>query len=80
MAESTLTAKGQTTLPKQVREALNVRPGDKLRYVILDGEVRILRVRPVMSLAGSLKRDGPAVSLEQMDAAVAKGAADRVRR
>ena len=43
MPESTLTAKGQTTVPKSVRAALGLRPGDKLRYLVLDnGEVRIL--------------------------------------
>ena len=44
MQESTITTKGQTTLPKDVRQALDLKPGDKLRYLILDdGEVRIIR-------------------------------------
>ena len=43
MVESAVTSKGQTTLPKAVREALGIGPGDRVRYVILDnGEVRIL--------------------------------------
>ncbi|MDF1718557.1 MAG: type II toxin-antitoxin system PrlF family antitoxin [Antarcticimicrobium sp.] len=79
MQESTVTIKGQTTLPKDVRQALNLRPGDKLRYLILDGgEVRILRSQPVMALAGLLKdRVGKAVTLEEMDEAIARGALDR---
>ena len=36
MAESTITSKGQTTLPKSIREALGVVPGDRVRYIILD--------------------------------------------
>jgi len=34
MLESVITAKSQTTLPKGVRAALDVRPGDRLAYVI----------------------------------------------
>ena len=36
MFESSITIKGQTTLPKAVRDSLAVRAGDKVRYVILD--------------------------------------------
>ncbi|TMJ20558.1 MAG: AbrB/MazE/SpoVT family DNA-binding domain-containing protein [Alphaproteobacteria bacterium] len=31
---STLTAKGQTTVPKAVRQALNIRPGDKIAFSV----------------------------------------------
>ncbi|WP_102108333.1 AbrB/MazE/SpoVT family DNA-binding domain-containing protein [Oceaniglobus roseus] len=76
MQESTITSKGQTTLPKAVREALKLRPGDKLRYLILDnGEVRLLRTRPLASLAGALRHEGGAVSLHAMEEAIADGAA-----
>ena len=40
MVESTITSKGQTTLPKPVREALGVKPGDRVRYLIIGDEVR----------------------------------------
>ncbi|MFM2391824.1 MAG: hypothetical protein RLZZ437_3379 [Pseudomonadota bacterium] len=76
MQESTVTTKGQTTLPKDVRAALQLNPGDRVRYMILDGgEVRLVRSRPVMQLAGLLKdRTDKRVSLEDMDEAIAKGA------
>ena len=74
MLESTVTKKGQTTFPKSVRETLGVRAGDRVRYVILDGEVRILPVRPIHRLFGVLEHDGPPVSLEGMEQAVAEGA------
>ena len=76
MVESKITAKGQTTLPKAAREALAVKPGDRVRYIICEGEVRILPVRPISRLFGILRRDGPAVSLEQMDQAIAEGIAE----
>lgn len=79
MSESSITVKGQTTLPKSVRQALDLGPGDRLRYVILDGgQVRIMRTRSVSGLAGMLRRNLKApVTLEQMDEAVAQGANDR---
>ena len=70
MIESKLGADGRTTLPKAVREALEVQPGDRLRYVILDGEVRIRAVRPVQRLYGVLMYDGPPVSLDDMERAL----------
>ncbi len=75
MQESTVTMKGQTTLPKDVRRALGLASGDRVRYVILDGEVRLLKVRPVSDLAGMLHREGRTpVSLDEMDEAIADGA------
>ena len=80
MRESTVTAKGQTTLPKDVRKVLGLQPGDKLRYILLDGEVRILRARPVLDLEGALKRSGQQpVTLEEMDEAIAAGAVDQMQ-
>lgn len=76
MRESTITIKGQTTLPKDVRQALGLQPGDRVRYLILDdGEVRLVRSRSVMSLAGLLKdKVVRPVSLDEMEEAIAKGA------
>jgi len=77
MQESTVTIKGQTTLPRDVRRALGLASGDKVRYVILDGEVRLLKSRPVNELAGLLARpDRKPVSLDEMEDAIAAGAAD----
>ena len=74
MIESSITKKGQTTLPKPVREALGVQAGDRVRYVISNGEVRILAVRPISRLFGMLQHNGPAVTLEEMEQAIADGA------
>ena len=76
MIESSITVKGQTTLPKAVRESLAVGAGDKVRYVILDEAVLIMPVRSTSRLFGALKYDGPAVSLEAMEQAIAEGAAE----
>ena len=77
MQESTVTVKGQTTLPRDVRAALGVTSGDRVRYVILDDEVRILKARSVKELRGALARAGQKpVSLDAMDEAIADGAGE----
>ena len=73
MLKSTITSKGQTTLPKPVREALGVRPGDRVRYIILGDEVRIIPMRPIARLFGMLKYEGPPKTLEEMERAIAEG-------
>ena len=78
MIESIIDAKGQTPLPKAVREALSVQPGDRVRYFIhQDGQVQMLAVRSIERLFGILRHDGPAATLEGMDRAIAEGAVDR---
>jgi len=76
MLESSVTKKGQTTLPKPVRDTLRVKAGDRVRYIVLDGEVRILPVRPIRRLFGVLKHDGPPVTLDDMERAAADGASE----
>ena len=80
MLQSTLTSKGQTTLPKAVRDALGLHPGDKIRFLLVGEEVRILPVRKVSELAGMLSHDGPSVVVEDMDAAIRARGAERASR
>lgn len=37
-ASTTLTSKGQFTLPAEIRQALGLRPGDQLRFELTDGK------------------------------------------
>lgn len=76
MLESSVTKKGQTTLPKAVRDTLRVKAGDRVRYIVLGGEVRILPVRPIRRLFGALKHDGAPVTMEEMERAAASGASE----
>lgn len=43
---STLTRKGQVTIPKNVRDELGLRPQDKIRFSIENGHVRLHRAYP----------------------------------
>lgn len=47
MEVATLTAKGQVTVPKAVREALGLRQGDQLSWQLEDGSVRVRAVAPL---------------------------------
>lgn len=57
MIESTLTSKGQITIPKAVREALQLETGDKVYFdVRSDGTVVLVaRNEPVEALFGLLR-------------------------
>ena len=78
MVVSTVTSKGQTTLPKSVREALGVVPGDRVHYVILDSnDVRMIGARPLARLFGAFKHEGIPRTLEDVERAIAEGASGR---
>lgn len=47
MEVAILTAKGQVTVPKAVREALGLRQGDQLSWELEDGSVRVRSVAPL---------------------------------
>ena len=74
--EATITSKGQVTLPKALREALNLSTGDKLCFVLSgENEVRMIpKHLPVQKLKGILPAPDLPVSLEEMKLAVQKGA------
>lgn len=42
-----ITSKAQTTVPKEVRDALGVKPGDTLVYRIAKGKVTVARAEPL---------------------------------
>ncbi|MCE7975936.1 MAG: AbrB/MazE/SpoVT family DNA-binding domain-containing protein [Nitrospira sp. NTP1] len=79
MSTSTLTSKGQTTIPKDVRERLNLQPGDRLEFVIdEDGRVVVLPASVDASeLAGMLERPAKPVSVTAMNQAIRKRGARR---
>jgi AbrB family looped-hinge helix DNA binding protein len=58
--ESTLTSKGQTTVPKAIRESLRLKSGDRITFTLMPDGTVLMRVKnkSVMSLAGSLRRRG----------------------
>jgi antitoxin PrlF len=78
--ESALTVKGQATIPKAVREYLHIGPGDRIKFFLHpDGTVVILPKLPASSLKG-LIRTRRRVSLDEMDTAIAEGAASAFKQ
>lgn len=77
MFESVITSKGQTTLPKGIREAVSLGPGDKVRYAIHRGGVWFQKAEPIGKLRGFLQYDGPPLSAEDMRRGVIEGATRR---
>ncbi|MCP3963582.1 MAG: AbrB/MazE/SpoVT family DNA-binding domain-containing protein [bacterium] len=73
MPTSTLTSKGQITIPKQVRDRLGVHQGDRIEFVLEPSGPVSLRPlkRSARDLAGFLHRPGAGtVSQPEMDAGV----------
>ena len=80
--ESAITAKGQATIPKAIREHLRLKPGDRVKFFVHpDGSVVLLPKVPASALRGMVKsrRRRPA-TLSEMDEAAAEGAAGLVPR
>ena len=83
MPISTLTCKGQVTVPKAVRERLDLREGDTLEFNV-DETGRIVvspqrRGRGVCGVLSDFASDEP-VSVEAMDQAVRRRAAEKAHR
>jgi len=78
---ATLTSKGQLTLPKPVRDRLNLRAGDRVDCVVSeDGVIEIIPLKqPASALRGILPKPSRPVSIEEMNDAVARGAASHGR-
>ena len=67
--ETTLTSKGQVTVPREIRVRLGLESGDKLVFTMLSDGTVVMRAktRRLIDMAGSLTRAGqPTVSIEQM--------------
>ena len=81
MITSTISSKGQVTIPKKIREFLKLETFDKIVFIPLEeGKVIITNKHsPVSELFGMLKHRKPKkpVSVEEMEAAIHKKRAER---
>ena len=71
MTESTITSKGQTTVPAEIRALMQARPGTRLVWSAMpDGTIIVrAKTRSILDMAGMLKAPkGPPVRVEDMNA------------
>ena len=79
MAATSVTSKGQVTIPKRVRDALGITPGSKVDFEVAGAGARLKVVRkntPSRAEDGPkiLNYKGKAATLEEMEEAIARGA------
>ena len=75
MAFATLTTKGQVTIPKEIRELLQLHTGDKIEIIVTEKREAIIRPisKKVDDIFGKLhKPDRKAIPLEAIDDAIKK--------
>ena len=82
MARTTLTSKGQITLPKEIRERLGLKAGVKFDcYVDRDGQVVLVPLTvKLKDLIGILPYSGPPRTVEEINEAIAQAAVERATR
>ncbi|OPA92749.1 AbrB family transcriptional regulator [Pseudomonas fluorescens] len=73
MATATLTSKGQITIPVQVRTALGLETGDRVEFVEMEeGRFSIIAAsKTVQDLKGLIRKPAEAVSIDDMNRAIA---------
>ena len=67
--EATLTSKGQTTIPKEIRASLGMKAGDRMTFTLMPDATVIMRVKrkSISEVAGSLHKKGrKPIPIEQL--------------
>jgi antitoxin PrlF len=82
MPNAKVTSKGQITVPKEVRKALKLQPGDRVDfYRNLDGDfVLVAKNRSIRDLEGCVPKLDHPVSIEEMNKAIAAAAVEEYVR
>jgi AbrB family looped-hinge helix DNA binding protein len=72
LVPSTITSKGQVTIPKVIRDYLGLRAGDRVKFFLHpDGGLVLLPQIPTSALRGIVKPKACPVTINEMDDAVA---------
>ena len=67
--DATLTSKGQTTIPKEIRDSLSMKTGDRMTFTLMPDATVVMRAktRSVCELAGVLHKKGQKpIPIEQL--------------
>jgi antitoxin PrlF len=78
---STITSKGQVTIPKPIRERMGVSPHAKVVFVVEGDTVKIVRRESIVQrIAGMMRSDVSFATAEEMRAAAEEAIAEDVLR
>lgn len=67
--DATLTSKGQTTIPKEIRDGLGMKSGDRITFTLMPDAIVVMRLKnkSITDLAGTLHKKGrKPVPVEQL--------------
>ncbi|MDH5669449.1 MAG: AbrB/MazE/SpoVT family DNA-binding domain-containing protein [Nitrospira sp.] len=79
MLESTITRKGQVTIPKAIRDRLGVKEGEKVLFVMRGEEVVLKVVKgTILDLKGSVKPSARPEDFEKIRRSVRQSVAKKV--
>lgn len=71
---STVTAKGQATIPLAVRKKLDLKPGDQVGFIEQDDKIYLIPLnKSLASLKGLLRKPKKALSLNEMNKIIGEG-------
>lgn len=75
MSTATVTSKGQVTIPKDVRDRLNIGPGSRIEFIVeASGRTAILAKKlSIDDLVGILPKPARAATNEEIREAIRKG-------
>ena len=75
---STVTTKGQVTIPKSIRDALGIGPNDRVAFIREGERVPLQPLRTLKTFRGAVKAKGPGTFAEERSRAK-KAVAERVK-
>jgi AbrB family looped-hinge helix DNA binding protein len=59
MSQVTVSSKFQIVIPREVRETLHIKPGQKLGVLVTESSITLMPLRPIEELRGILKGNLP---------------------
>lgn len=83
VGDSRTTTKGQTTIPKQVRDAMGIKDGTPLTWIYEDGRLTVrAKTKRLEDFAGMLgpPPNGRHVTIEEMNEGIGRAVAKRFLR
>ena len=79
MLQSVVTSKGQTTIPKEIRELLKLKPKDRLFYLVEEGKVILKPLQgDILELRGSVPAREQPEDFDAVRAATRKAVAKKI--